>query len=370
MERIFREYIHADYLQDSVHALVDSEGLIENGHHEVGTHRDPDLSLHRVFAASEEDLDAQVLLDPLEEQFDLPTALETHGDGQSRSFEVVGEKDQSLPVPRIFVTDAAKDMRIMLAGIESGESDRLVGPHAGRLVDWARLANVVTQIGLCAGHEESACPMDTHQSGEIDISAVHYVKGSSFEDDPIQRIYVVNRSVGNRDEHGDGALKIDQGMKLDRRLALAKPGPREQAHAKIDRGRVQCVDNLVDLFDVAVVAIQDTGLANKDLGKLEEDPPIPIFVGIGEVGSGDLTTDSHRIKQSFLGPQARFDVPQALPECKLCESHAKQLVPGGETSASARHRILRYAPLELLPVDDIDNLGEDETAGVHAFQSQ
>jgi len=53
--------------------LVHGAGLIENDHQQVGADRDLDLRLHRVLAGSVEGLGPEVLLDPLEEQFDLPT---------------------------------------------------------------------------------------------------------------------------------------------------------------------------------------------------------------------------------------------------------------------------------------------------------
>ena len=42
---------------------------------QVITHGDPDLAHHRVFAGSQKRFDLQVLLDPLEKQFDLPAGF-------------------------------------------------------------------------------------------------------------------------------------------------------------------------------------------------------------------------------------------------------------------------------------------------------
>jgi hypothetical protein len=50
-------------------------GETKGCHQHVNRHRDPDLSLHRILAGPVEGLDAQVLLDPFEEQFDLPRHL-------------------------------------------------------------------------------------------------------------------------------------------------------------------------------------------------------------------------------------------------------------------------------------------------------
>jgi hypothetical protein len=47
----------------------------DDGDEHVGGHGAPYLRLHGVLAVAEEMLDAQMLLDPLEEQLDLPATL-------------------------------------------------------------------------------------------------------------------------------------------------------------------------------------------------------------------------------------------------------------------------------------------------------
>ena len=54
--------------------------LLRDGDQHVGGYGDPDLRLHRVLAGAEEHLDAQMLLDPLEEQLDLPALAIQIGD--------------------------------------------------------------------------------------------------------------------------------------------------------------------------------------------------------------------------------------------------------------------------------------------------
>ena len=96
MDRVFREYIYADHLQHSAHALVDPAGLIENGHHQVCAHSDPDLGLHSVFAQAVEGFNAKVLLDPFEEEFDLPASFVDFRDHNGVDLEVVGYEDQAF----------------------------------------------------------------------------------------------------------------------------------------------------------------------------------------------------------------------------------------------------------------------------------
>ena len=47
---------------------------LDDGDQHVGGHGAPDLRLHGILAVADETFDAQMLLDPLEEQLDLPTS--------------------------------------------------------------------------------------------------------------------------------------------------------------------------------------------------------------------------------------------------------------------------------------------------------
>jgi hypothetical protein len=51
------------------------ETFFEDGDEDINGNGDPDLSLDSVFGSPEKLLDSQVLFDPFEEKFHLPTAL-------------------------------------------------------------------------------------------------------------------------------------------------------------------------------------------------------------------------------------------------------------------------------------------------------
>ena len=70
--------------------------LFDDRDQHIGTHCASDLGLHGVLACAEKVLDAQVLLDPFEEEFDLPAVLVKGCNGGGGQTGVVGQKDQSL----------------------------------------------------------------------------------------------------------------------------------------------------------------------------------------------------------------------------------------------------------------------------------
>jgi hypothetical protein len=82
--------------------------LFDDGYEDVNRDSDPDLRLQGIDRSAVELFDAQVLLDPFEEQLDLPTAAIQLRDRQWWQGEVVGQKDESLLLLRIEVTNAAQ----------------------------------------------------------------------------------------------------------------------------------------------------------------------------------------------------------------------------------------------------------------------
>ena len=80
--------------------------LFDDSDQHVRTDGAPDLRLHGILAVADEALDLQMLLDPLEEQFDLPAALVQSGNGQRRQDGVVGQEHQRFASFQIFEPDA------------------------------------------------------------------------------------------------------------------------------------------------------------------------------------------------------------------------------------------------------------------------
>ncbi len=85
-------------MEDCVEAGIEVEAFFEDGDKEVDRDRDPDLGLDGVLGGAEESLDAQVLLDPFEEQLDLPAAFVELYNGQRRQGDVVGQEGKGFPV--------------------------------------------------------------------------------------------------------------------------------------------------------------------------------------------------------------------------------------------------------------------------------
>jgi len=70
------------------------EAFSDDGNKDIGGNGDPDLGFYRIDGSTVEGLDAEMLFDPFEEQFYLPSALVEFGDGQRGKDEIVGQKNE------------------------------------------------------------------------------------------------------------------------------------------------------------------------------------------------------------------------------------------------------------------------------------
>ena len=96
----------------------------------------PDLCFDSVSAIANETLDAQMLLDPLEEQFDLPSAFVQRRNRQCRQCRVVGQEPQCFAGFWIFEADASELLGIIPRDAQTIECDALITDDAGTSVDF------------------------------------------------------------------------------------------------------------------------------------------------------------------------------------------------------------------------------------------
>jgi len=188
-------------LENGVQAGLQVEPLLDDGDQDVHGDGRPDLGLHRILGGPVEGLDPQVLLDPLEEELDLPPAFVELGDGQRREREVVGEEHEPLPFLRIEVADAAESLGVAPLAVEAVEPDGLIGVDPGGPVDRARVEVAKPEVPLRVRHEEAQGLVEPVQASEVEVAAIEDIDGASLDDEPIEDVHVVH-PPGRDEQHG------------------------------------------------------------------------------------------------------------------------------------------------------------------------
>ena len=116
-----------------------------------------------------------MLLDPFEEQFDLPAAFSERADGRGRQPELVGQEHQRSPRFGVPQADAPQVFGVMLAGVVTIQGDGLIAEDTGRTVCRGRIDPMGIHVRFGAGDEAGSGQMQHMEPGEIDIAPIHDV---------------------------------------------------------------------------------------------------------------------------------------------------------------------------------------------------
>src|ERR1019366_10147338 len=197
---------------------VQAKLLLDDCYQDIDADGDPDLRPHSVLGSVVEAFDAQVLLDPLEKQFHLPSATVQGANGQRRQRKLVGQEHQVLAGFGIAIADAAQVARVVLGGIEAVESNALVADESCVAIYRRRVYAPCIQVSLGARDEETSRLIQRIEPLEVQVTPIHDVEGAGLDEQQVQYIDVVHLAVGDVDEGWDRSPQIEQRVQLDGRL--------------------------------------------------------------------------------------------------------------------------------------------------------
>lgn len=262
--------------------MVKMQTLLRNGDQHIGAHRNPDLRSHGVLTGAQKHLNSQVLLDPFEEQLDLPALTVQVGNEFWLQGEVVGQKRDSL-ARFVLDHDPAQGGRIVLAGIEHGEYASLnADDRGGATVHGLGIAPPALGVALGPRHEEGLCLMNDVPPAEVMIAPIEQLEGPSLDHQVVQHIDRVGLAVSDANEAGDGAMQVQQRVQLDSGRGGAKRCPRMKRKTQINGAGVEGVDSRIQIDSQRLLGIQRSGYGNQMLGEVGIDLPGACGIRIGQ----------------------------------------------------------------------------------------
>ena len=311
--------------------MLKMQTFLCNGDQQVGRYGNPYLRLHRVLAGAEEDLDTQMLLDPFEEQFDLPTLAVQGGNQIGLEREVVGQKHQAFACV-VLDHHAAKRCRVVLAREIGCEHAGLIAQHRRiESIHRMRVTSLELGVALGAGHKECLGFVNDEQPGEIQIASVHQVEGARLQHQVVHDVDFVGLAVGDVNEAGDVAPQVQQRVQFDSRLGRAKRCPGKHRQTQVYGAGVERVNRRVEFHAKGLLRIQRPRHADQVLCEVGIDLPRACGVRIGQrVARNRLATKSHVIQPPSLRSQIDFDVAKGLAVGQLSEGHGEELVQARE----------------------------------------
>jgi len=361
----FLECSHAQNLQKIVEREVHGHSFLDDRNERINRHRYPDLRPHRVLRRSIKRLDAKILLNPAEKQFDAPAEFVEVGDRQRRLKKVVGQKREVTIILSIEKTDPPQRLGIFDFRFGAGQADGLVRSQVHGFIDGSRHDPTRLKIRLGSDDEKHAVLMKGVEPGEVQIGAIQDVKSAGLEGQFVEDPDIVRFSIRHMDKSGDRASQIEKSMEFDGPFALAESGPGKKRQAQVDRRGIEGKDRFLELQTDVFLAIKPPGLVDKDVGEVGVDSPISCFVGAGQVGAGDAATNAHVVKSAFHSLKTRFDIAEAFPVGQLGKSQAEKLIEAGEFSDSVVAVITPDAFPEFRHRQESHDLGENRGRGVH-----
>ncbi len=279
-------------MENLVQTEIESELLFHDGDEHVNGDRHPDLSLHGVLRGTEKGFEAEGLLDPPEEQFDLPTGSIEWCAGQGREQQIGGEKNEAPAVVGSEVVEAPQGTGIKLRRFRSGQQNGWVGPESGGRVDRRGAAPTELGILLGAGDEESEGLRERVETLEVYVAALEQLKSARFPKQPVEEMEVVPLRAGHLNIGRHAAAQIPQGVNLDRPFGPAELRPGKKGQAQIDGGEIEGVNGLVPVHGEGVVARALARWRAAPRREIGIDAPGAMLVGVGKRGARNPTAES------------------------------------------------------------------------------
>ena len=361
----FLECGHAQNLQKIVEREVDGHFFLDDRNERINRHGYPDLGPDRVLRRSIKRLDAKILLDPAEKQFDAPAEFIELGDRQRRLKKVVGQKCEVTIILSIEKTDPPQRLGIFDFRFRAGQDDSSVGSQVHGFIDGSRHDPTRLKIRLGSDDEKHAVLMKGVEPAEVQIATIQDVKSAGLEGQFVEDPDIVRFSFRHLDKSWDRAPQVEKGMELDGALALAELGPRKKRQAQVDRRGIEGKNRFLEFQTDVFLSIKPTRLVDKDVGEVGVDSPISCFVGAGQVGAGDMSTNAHVVKSAFHSLKTRFDIAEAFSVGQLGKSQAEKLVEAEEFSDSVVAVVTPDAFAEFGHRQESHDLSENRGRGVH-----
>ena len=308
-----------------------------------------------------------MLFDPLEEQFDLPTAAIKLGNSACWEIGVVRQEDQRLALG-ILDTYTSQRRWITLHRVEARQRPDLVADNAIGSIRLPGVAALEAQIRFSTNDKETAGLMQPVQLREVDIAAVHDVEGTGFWHQHVEDIDFVPLAIADVDGTRDIAAKVEQRVHLYCGFGAAKRRPRKHRQTQVDGRCVQGVDCIVQIDTERLVDIQPSRNADQVLGEVGVDAPISDRIGIGQGIPRHRTAKSHVVELCCLAAQTGFDVAQAFSVGQLREGHTQILIQTGEVLDLVLASVPGHATTESSQRQMCYHLRKNEFARVHEYR--
>src|SRR5215475_10581373 len=359
--RASREQELADELSETDWQHGDAVDPRRDAQQQIGDHRREDLQPNGVLVVAEELADREMLLDPAEQQFDLPSALVERGDLHGRALKIIGEQGDAAafvaPHPDAPQRDRQPGVTLAdeadLSVIDDGEA--VAGPLAHGTIAGGAQAHV----GLQAGDEESPGIIDFPPPVEAAIPLVIDVGHAGLDPHLPTDLDIIDVGGGDLDAVRHVGCWIVDHVHLHAAKASIPFGPFTDL-AQRDRARIDQAHHRAPLLPGAAIR-----LFHQHRQGLRKHRGRTTCVCVPQRRTGKLA-DPQMVVMMGVGIEAGDQPPQPTGTAQLRVDQRHQMIPALERLVVGIGVQAIHSRLKLSPINRFKETSKDATAKAHA----
>jgi len=347
LQVVFDQQGAPEYAQYLCHGPSKLEVMLDDCNEAVCDDGNMNLYPDSILGVTPERLDLEMLFEPFEEKFHLPTVAVKQGNVLGREVEVVGVVDERLLKIGGIVDNSSEFSWVIPSVSTTGETDCLVKQDVVFSIDsLVSVSNLEFWMPLLADDEECSALMYGENSGEVEISPVEYVYSIGLIPDTVHELGVMHVGIGNAVEYGYLRGDVNLGVDFDAGLCAAKMRPTEDGHTEVDCSGIDSIETPMKLK-----LLGDSTLLGKRHhieSEFLEDSRLAEHSGFRQGVPDDGRRTKSEIERPFSMSSCYIcKFPETSATYELSEHEHKQVVPMGETPSLGPVRILRDNSPEL-----------------------
>ena len=286
------------------------------------------LNAHRIVTLSPERFDLEVLLDPFEEQLDLPPVFVKESNLLGSKTEVVRVVSERAVQVRNVVDDTPDLAWILLFVLLLREDDGLVTQDIVLSVkNVFTIKDLILRALLLADDKEGSRHSNLVKSSKVKIASVKDIACQRFVCEPVHGVNIMQVGIGDSVEHRNLRNDVHLSVNFDTRLRTSKLRPGKERHTEVDCCGVHGIEPAVQLK-----LFGDSSLLRKEHhveGKLLKDAVVPKVVSLGKRALVDGRLSESEVKR-LLSMSSCYvcEFSQPLAAHKLSEHKDEKLAPG------------------------------------------
>src|SRR5580704_15160167 len=330
---------------------------------EEGDHGGQDLQANGVVGASDEAADIEMLLDPSEQQLDLPSGLIEGGDLDGGPRHVVGQQFEGLAALMAAHADEAQaDVELGIAfadqldlGIlEHGEAIAVTSPPGPQAL------GAEAGVGLAAGDEVGVGLIDLGPPAIVTIGLVKNVSRRCLDRHLAAEADVAVERWSDRLAVRNVGLRVVDDVQLQAPYASIPLRPLDHL-AERDRRRIDQSDHLLTLAPP-----RPGSLSGQTAEQLGEDRHRSPLVGIRQCRSAEFA-NPQVIVVVGVGLPSCFQLAQALGAAQLSADQTHQMVPAIKLLVVGIAIVTIHNGVELPSIYQFEQAAKNAIAITHAW---